>query len=257
MPRKAKLEDIRSSIDAVLRSLATQQGGGVTLPINLAEVCRIIGVDWEFRWMIPEGVTAIVDDRLKLFIRSNFSEEQVTDKRQRFTWAHEICHALLFDLSCTPPKPAEDAPKDAVLEFLCQNGAGYLLMPTSEMTRKFNLFRPVASIDDVITLSNDFDASYEVVIRRLKQESDCLRADYALILLRTRNGVDEIVASAHDIWLKTILPEPTIGQAFTDWAKSLLSMAQQTGPEQWENGHTKIRVAPLSRHLSVAELSQR
>ena len=250
--RKANLEDIRTSIDATLRSLAKEQGG-LTLPIDLAAVCRIIGIEWEFRWMIPEGVTAVVDNKLKIFIRSNFSEEQVSEKRQRFTWAHEICHALLYDLSFTPPKPVQDAPNDMQLEFLCQNGAGYLLMPGTEIKRIFNLSRPVASIDDAVALNNHFGASYEVVIRRLKQESDCLRADYALVLLRSHNGVDEILGAAHDIWLKTFLSEPARGLAFADWAKPFLSQAAQTGPKEWEKGHTKMRIAPISRSLSIAE----
>jgi Zn-dependent peptidase ImmA (M78 family) len=255
VPRKVNLEDIRASIDSALRNLAKQQGS-LVIPIDLAEVCRVIGVEWEFRWMIPEGVTAIVDDKLKIFIRSNFSGEQLSEKRQRFTWAHEICHALLYDLSSKPPKPIEDSPNDRVLESLCQNGAGYLLMPPAEIKRLFNLSRPVASVDDVVLLSNRFGASYEVVIRRLKQESDCLRSDYALVLLRRRDGEDEIIASAHDIWLRTLLPEPTRGQAFAEWARSFLNESQQTRPDEWENGRTKVRIAPISRFLAIAEFRQ-
>lgn len=251
-PRKANLEDLRASIEAMLRNLAKEKGG-LTVPLDLAAVCRVIGVEWEFRWMIPEGVTAVVDDKLKIFIRSNFSEDQISDKRQRFTWAHEICHALLYDLSSTPPKPAQDTPKDAQLESLCQNGAGYLLMPGTEIKRIFNLSRPVASIDDAIVLSNQFGASYEVVIRRLKQESDCLRADYALVLLHSQNGADEILSAAHDVWLKTFLPEPTRGVLFADWAKPFMNQATQTGPNEWEKGRTRMRVAQISRHLSIAE----
>lgn len=127
--------------------------------------------------MIPEGVTAVVDGKLKIFIRNNFSDEQMKDNRRRFTWAHEICHALLYDLSSSPPRAADDTPKDAALEWLCQNGAGYLLMPTSEIKRVFNLSRPVSSIDDVLALSEQFGASIEATIQRLKQESDCLRTD--------------------------------------------------------------------------------
>jgi Zn-dependent peptidase ImmA (M78 family) len=91
--------------------------------------------------MIPEGVTAVIDDKLRIFIRNNFSEEDIIDKRQRFTWAHEICHALLYDLTAVPPKPAADTPKDAQLEALCQSSAGYLLMPTAEIKRMFNLIQ--------------------------------------------------------------------------------------------------------------------
>lgn len=253
--RRANLEDVRASIDATLYRLAKEKGG-LTIPIDLAAICRIVGVDYEFRWMIPEGVTGVVDDKLKIFIRNNFPEEQVSEKRQRFTWAHEICHALLYDLFSTPPKPAQDTPKGAQLESLCQNGAGYLLMPATEIKRIFNLSRPVASIDDVVELSNQFAASYEVVIRRLKQESACLRTDYALVLTRNNNGVDEVLSAAHDIWLKTFLQEPVRGQAFEDWAKPFLSQAMQTGPNEWEKSGVKMGLKRVSRYSMIVEIKQ-
>ena len=253
--RKASIDDLRNSIDASLAKLAAKQGG-LKVPIDLAEVCGIIGVDWELRWMVPEGVTAVVGNKLKIFIRSNFSEEQIADNRLRFTWAHEICHALLYDLSSSPPKPAADTPKGAALEWLCQNGAGYLLMPTREIRRIFNLSRPLSSIDDVLWLSKEFGASIEATIRRLKQESDCLRAGYAIILIRNQNGEDEILSAAHDVWLKTLLPDFTRGTRFTECAKPFMSGAVQIGPDEWEKGSVRMRVAPISRYLSAAEFTQ-
>ncbi len=253
--RKANIDDLRNSIDASLTKLAEKQGG-LKVPIDLAEVCRIIGVDWELRWMVPEGVTAIVENKLKIFIRSNFSEEQVADNRLRFTWAHEICHALLYELSSSPPRPAADTPKDAALEWLCQNGAGYLLMPTREIRRIFNLSRPISSINDVLLVSKEFGASIEATIRRLKQESDCLRAGYAIILIRNQNGEDEILGAAHDIWLNTFLPEVRRGSRFAEWSKPFMAGAAQIGPDEWEKGSVRMQVTPISRYLSAAEFRQ-
>jgi hypothetical protein len=250
---KATVADIRSSIDAALDRLS-KRTSGLKLPVDLHEVCRTLEVEVEFKWMIPEGVTAVIGNKLRIFLRNNFSDEENLDNRERFTWAHEICHALLYDRTSTPPTPLEDAPKNAQLEMLCQRGAGYLLMPTPLITRMFSLAKPLSSVEDVVSLSSAFGASYEVVIRRLHEEKECMTTGYALVLLRDRQGGVSIEAAAHDVWLKTFLPSPQRGQNFSEWVKPFRDGALQVGPDQWEKGSVRLRLRELTRTLTIAEL---
>jgi hypothetical protein len=257
MPRQASnLADLRNDIDAALERLS-KANGDLPLPIDLAELCRIIGVEWEFRWMIPEGVTGVVEERLKIFLRSNFSEEGRSDVRQRFTWAHEICHALLYNIDSRPPKPRPDAPNGAALEGLCQRGAGYLLMPTSAVEKYFNFKNPLSTMADVTMLAETFGVSYEVVVRRLKEITRCLQASYALVLLRNEDGTDYIQAAAHDIWLETVVSAPVSGQAFAGWAKLLTDRCTQIGPDEWEGDDLSLKVRRVTRSLSIAEITRK
>jgi hypothetical protein len=250
---KATVADMRSSIDAALDKLS-KRTAGLRIPVDLNELCRTLDVEVEFKWMIPEGVTSVIGNNLRIYLRNNFSNEEKLDNRQRFTWAHEICHVLLYDRTSMPPIPLEDAPKHAQLEMLCQRGAGYLLMPTPSISRMFSLAKPLSSIDDVVALSTAFGASYEVVVRRLQEESECMTTGYALILLRDRQGGPFIEAAAHDVWLKTFLPSPQRGQNFSEWVKPFRDDAFQVGPNRWEKGSVKLQLRELARTLTIAEL---
>ncbi len=186
--------------------------------------------------MIPEGVMVENAGKLRICLQSNFRDGQRITRRQRFTWAHEICHALFYDQTEGLARLMPGAPSGAALERMCQQGAGYLLIPSSDFAGACSREKPVSSTTDLDVLSERYQVSTDVMLRRLHESGGSLLNDYAILLLRTREGHSRIDAAAFGPWLRAHIDAPEIGQAFDQWADPILRTATQVSNDAWKRG---------------------
>jgi IrrE N-terminal-like domain len=162
MPSLLKFDDIKNRIDWAARKARTACAIGRT-PVDLEALCDQVGIHVEWRKMVPEGVTSVSPNRVSIYLQSNFRDDPRFRRRLRFTFAHEICHALFHEGFPDNPRPLASIPKGAALEKLCQQGAGYLLCPTELLPITVTL----SSAKDFGQLANDFDVSMDVLVRRV------------------------------------------------------------------------------------------
>lgn len=230
MSKRLDIQDLISRIKWAL----TQANGWSTVPIDLAAVSNAIGLAVEWRWMVPEGVMVHSANGLKIYLQSNFRDDRRLTRRQRFTWAHEICHALFYDRTIEgPAQLLAGTPHGAVLEKLCQQGAGYLLVPSESLHQDFSGKNAVESVQDLTCLADKYDVSADVMIRRLHEVDGALATDYAILLLRQRDGMQCIESAAYGPWLRTHANPPKVGQIFDHWADPILRAATQVSATTW------------------------
>jgi hypothetical protein len=219
----------------------------MSVPVDLEAVCRVIGVSVERRPMVPEGVLCVAPTGLSICLQNNFDADTTQRRRQRFTWAHEICHALLFDDRELPPKPLEGAPSGEKLENLCHIGARALLMPPALLQRHHTRLNPVSSLEDVDKLAVSYDVSLDVVLRRLHETDSLVSDGYALALIRLHNGLERVEAACFGAWLLQYLSPPAWGDQFGQWASPVLSGASQVAAGEWLNKRLGVRVVVSAR----------
>lgn len=253
------LPDIKKRVDWALDRLKETQGQ-LTPPIDLQVLCRTLGISVESRMMVPEGVFCVEGDGLKIYLQDNFANDVALRKRRRFTFAHEVCHALFYENSGAGPQLLPGSPKGGQLERLCQQGAGYLLMPSGLLERYHSRLQPIANYTDVLSLSRQFDVSPDVVLQRL-HDGNLMEDDYAVLLVRDPAGSSRIAASAYGVWFERHFVVPKLGQNFAEWAEPFVSTAQQIGPECWEKsvaaGALNLTLAGHSGHSAFAEIRLR
>jgi hypothetical protein len=103
--------------------------------------------------------------------------------RQRFTYAHELCHTLFFDLAAPIPNrpyPYRRGIADSFEESLCNFGAGLLLMPEEAVSGflQQRLLDP-GMIGQFCTL---FKVSLQAAVVRLAQYPGAVAHDRIIVL---------------------------------------------------------------------------
>ena len=107
-------------------------------------------------------------------------------------------------------------------------------MPPRLLEEFHDRSKPIQKLSEILELSERFGVSPGVVLQRVTQSIDLLDPYYAVLLLRGSQNGECIEASAHTNWL---VPAPTIGQVYSEWARSFQT-ASQIGPDQWERSLT-------------------
>lgn len=257
MPTRLSITDLRKRIDWILGKNAAATGA-LGAPVDLASVCQQLGVGVEWRCMIPEGVTAIASGQLQIFLQSNFRGDTRLRRRQRFTWAHEICHALFYEGLPGNPHLLKGTPSGAALEKACQQGAGYLLVPTTPLLKRTGQEKPISSAAEITALCDVFDVSADVLIRRVHETPGALRDDRAILLLRDRKGELRIEAAAYGALLRGHFESFHPGDGFERWARPILREAVQTEEGAWskviEDQELNIRRSKRSSKSEFVEL---
>jgi hypothetical protein len=136
---------------------AVTQRVGNGLPVDLRRVAAECGVkDVEFHALLLDGGLALGPDGFYIYVRADAdSADELTKlfredgtgrrlpatcaKTARFTIAHEIAHALLYDRSVFPPKHREkvDAKSLSGLEHTCNVVAAALMLPERVFETEF------------------------------------------------------------------------------------------------------------------------
>lgn len=136
--------------------------------IDLALVADIAGVALDYREMVPEGLTWVDREKLTISLQSNFRTVHKRRFRERFTLAHELCHALLYDKlpdgTYRRPRRAQ-----ADIERECNRFAGRLLMPESRLRKLIRPPNRVRQASDCLRLANTFAVSLGVCLKRMSQ----------------------------------------------------------------------------------------
>ena len=212
---------LEHSVDKLLDAHALLLGNA-RLPIDVREVARASGfLTIEEREMIPEAVIRPEGTSFTIFLQNNFSGDPGLRLRQRFSLAHEIAHTFFFELRDGSMKSRRDAPTGEKLEAACHRGAGLILIPNRFLRDSLRQYRHSISAQDIIQLSRTFDASLEVVLRRLIQEAVFESSKRAPILVhRNQNLAGDIEIAAYPTWLKAVLPTPRRGMDFAVWFRS-------------------------------------
>ena len=178
------------------------------------------------RNMIPRGGLAAVRDGFDLFIRHVETRElsldderalAALDRRQRFTFAHELAHTFFFRLDHQPPVVVESVPKYIELEEACDRAAAHILVPTSSL-RRFVRGREAISPELVLEVSDQFSVSVDVSLRRLSALAD-FDSHPIGVLLAERRGAPEhrISAMFFKAGLLPFLPKPMSHQTLLEW----------------------------------------
>jgi hypothetical protein len=111
-------------------------------PTRLSAVAELLGLESKptFR---PQAESGILDPRDgRIYLHRSASEKILTGTwrhvQLRFTYAHELAHALLYDFSVRPgvrlaPRPSDSSEE----EVFCNKAAAQLLMPDFLLARTF------------------------------------------------------------------------------------------------------------------------
>lgn len=200
--------------------------GAIPVPLDLMAVCSEMGIDVEWRRMVPEGTFYEENGLLKIALQNNFTSDPARRKRLRFTHAHEVCHALVHGIT--------GCPSGAALEDLCQYGAGVLLIPQGKLEEIHGLANRLKDLDSVWALATNFDVSLDVVVNRL-HHNEVLGEDYAIVVARRTGTSEWVSAVAHGSWL----PENVriaVGGDYAQWNARILKSARQIAENRWELG---------------------
>lgn len=238
---------------------------------ELAKIQRVTAID--FRPMIPTGGLSCRTSGFVIYLqdlgRLQPLEVAVADPvedrprltvRQRFTFAHELAHTLLFSAS-DPPQLRDDAPIGSKLEGLCHRAARRLLMPASliaaEITKRGNL-----GSRDILDLARRFDVSPEVALWRCHELASVRDSDRALLFVRRRaRGDDDITGFYCSKWFQDRKGPPEVGMRPSTWLSGLV------GEEFWNDpvassvlddprGRIVIRRVPFQAHAHFVELER-
>jgi hypothetical protein len=178
--------------------------------------------------MIPRGGLATFGDGFDVFIRHQESRElsiddadgiAALDRRQRFTFAHELAHTFFFRLDCQPPVAVESVPNYLELEDACDRAAAQILVPATSL-RRFTRGREVMSPELAVEVSDRFSVSIAVALGRLSGLTD-FDSNPIGVLLVERNGSPEhrISAMFFKTGLLPFLPKPKPHQALSEWGR--------------------------------------
>lgn len=249
MPKQLKINDLRNRVEWALGQIGSNDR--VAGPVDLDALAERLGIKVEWRHMIPEGVTVADAERVTIYLQSNF-RNGVSSRRERFTFAHELCHALFYENISRSPKALPGTPCGAALEKLCQRGAGYLLVPGTVLSTVTKRNGRVCAVKDVEALSKLFEVSIDVIVRRLHEEDTAIDNEYGIFVLRKR-GETYIDAGAFGIALRALRLMPTAGQLFTDWLHENARDPGQVGPGSWTKrlGDRELAITRLRRSAST------
>ena len=257
MSKRLTDDFVLGRVDWILRETRQDR---TPLPVDLGRVCDQLGVKVEWRKMVPEAAVVVRPDGLLICLQDNFREDRRTPRRQRFTWAHEICHSLFFQLDKTPPCPFPGTPKGAILEKMCQRGAGRILLPQVLLEDLFGVSNQVESVGQLLEIAEQFEISPEVVLRRLSEQPEIFASHQGFLLLSPGVGSrfpQLIRFYGGGAWVTKEIPVPQVGQPLEDWLTSVNRTLKPVGNNRWitRSAEVEISVNRDVRDVNFLQLS--
>jgi hypothetical protein len=171
---------VKRFVDVEPKVTGLLQETGFEVPTDLIGVALARQVHTlDLRNMLLDGALESIEDGFKVYIYDAKQEFVVPltrsvllDQRQRFTLAHEVGHTFFFDTQRARPAALPGIPKYQDLERLCNLIGSEILVPEVCLRRYFQRRdprhrRPPLTIETVCGISEEFDVSVEVVIRRI------------------------------------------------------------------------------------------
>jgi IrrE N-terminal-like domain len=238
---------------------------------NLAKLQRITTVD--LRPMIPAGGLSCNTSGFIVYIQdldlsepmraptSGPSEDRPKlSSRQRFTFAHELAHTLLFG-SSDPPQVRDDAPKGSKLEALCHRAARRILMPERLVTAEVNARQRLGSFE-VQDLAKLFDVSLEVALWRCDELPTVRDSERALLYIRkSAAGSDQIAGFLCSNWFQDRMGRPNLRMSPAKWLSSFVDQRFWEDPRARSlinetDSEIKITRVPFRRYAHFVELER-
>lgn len=243
-------------------------------PIDLfqmAKLQRVTAVD--LRPMIPtgglscnaSGFIVYIQD-LELSEPKRFStsgpagDRPKLSTRQRFTFAHELAHTLLFG-SSDPPQLRDSAPKGSKLEALCHRAARRILMPERLVAAEV-LARQRLGPSEVQDLAKHFDVSLEVALWRCNELPIVRDSERALLYVRrSASGGDQIAGFLCSDWFQDRKGRPDLKMPPAKWLSGFVDQQFWEDPRAHsviheKSGEISITRVPFSRFAHFVELER-
>lgn len=131
---------------AFAENIVIEKAGINKPPVQLGKVARVVGLLETkpiYRKMSIDGALEIIDEKVRIVLNSA-NQKDLSDntpqykRRMKFTYAHEIGHAFLWELDKVPPR--RKAPNDdhRLEEIICNGMASGFLMPNIFIEKTFN-----------------------------------------------------------------------------------------------------------------------
>jgi hypothetical protein len=144
---------IDDAIDALVEQLLDP---GYSLPVQPALIAQRYGISVSMSHIDALGETRRTPDGHEIELRHD------GERRQRFTFAHELAHVVLDERK-------RQFPKSAKLEQLCDRIAAALLMPQRDVLARIRQ----RSISELLQIQQDFDVSLQAAAVRFSALSGC------------------------------------------------------------------------------------
>lgn len=142
-------------------------------PYNPLDFMTVLGIG-EIRYAeIEEDALLFLRPDGSFVIKTRRALTPVERRRQRYTLAHEVAHAMLFrvwNVRITNGKAEKDGGQgvpDEIIEKACDAAAAELLMPREEFMRRLD--RAGYSVGAILSLSRVFNTSLQATARRFTE----------------------------------------------------------------------------------------
>jgi len=170
------------------------QAAGITLPpVDMVKLAKAIGIDpWPIYEPGTEGAIKVIDGRIRIVLRRTSQNRQAPSAmvgRTRFTYAHELGHALFYDLQTRPPVRLAPEGFHRVEEQLCNKAASRFLIP------EFLLGSELSGISELSPellrdLAHKFQTSVQTIAYRVAEAfSSRLQSDRFYMLSANVTGI--------------------------------------------------------------------
>jgi hypothetical protein len=150
------------------------QATGTNLPpVNILMLAKAIGIDpWPIYESGTEGAIKVIGGRARIVLRRLGKHQQTPFAirgRTRFTYAHELGHALFYDLQSRPPIRLAPEGFHRLEEQLCNKVASRFIVPQfllqSELSSVFEL-----SPELIRDLARRFQTSFQAMVYRVAED---------------------------------------------------------------------------------------
>ena len=231
MASNANRSILNNRVDELLGKLNTSQN----FPVDLDRLAQLAGIiEIQRVPMIPEGVLSLTTDGFVVYLQDNFTSS-LGNVRQRFTPAHELCHTFFYDKGKEGKLRRKRIP-EVELEFLCNVGAGWILIPERWMNAWVKVNKKVSSATDLLGLSQDFGVSLEVLFRRLQEHpSAWIEDDHAFVLAKGQSVAEEIKGISFGPWLQTQFYLPALYEQVDTWLARAGTRLKKRSNTQFEH----------------------
>jgi hypothetical protein len=150
------------------------QAGVTRAPVRLAKIAELMGLNPRpiYKPNTMDGSIKIIDGVLRIILKHEKSTPQFANshnfRRLRFTYAHEMSHALFYDLHAVPQKRLAPHGNYRLEEQLCNLAASRFLLPTPILQTELSNIKDL-SPQLLCTLSDHFQVSIQTIAYRLTE----------------------------------------------------------------------------------------
>ena len=189
LAHKTGITSPQAAIRALVENTLLESCGGndPDLPTELVRISATLGVKPPIRSTHIEADAVLIPaaDGFSIVLKAG---KRVPIGRQRFSWAHELCHTYFYE--ARKGSWARAIPGGSRMEEdLCDLGARAMLLPTKPILRKLDSFGPMDSVASSVLEAADWaQVSPQVLIIRARQLGFWENVAFACYMRHLDNG---------------------------------------------------------------------